>query len=94
MPAPDVALISPFPPLGDRLEMLEEQLEIVTGLWTADKPFSYAGRHYQVKLTLVEGPSRLPRPDVHRRTADRRPRGAEKERRPPPAPEATFLVLS
>jgi F420-dependent oxidoreductase-like protein len=47
----------PFPPMGERFERLEEQLEIVTGLWTADKPFSYAGQHYRV----TESPA-LPKP--------------------------------
>ncbi|WP_214107515.1 LLM class F420-dependent oxidoreductase [Acrocarpospora catenulata] len=38
----------PFPPIGERFAMLEEQLDIITGLWSADKPFSYQGTHYQV----------------------------------------------
>ena len=40
----------PFPPLGERFDRLEEQLEIVTGLWTTptDERFSFAGKHYQV----------------------------------------------
>ncbi|GIH28211.1 LLM class F420-dependent oxidoreductase [Acrocarpospora phusangensis] len=47
----------PFPPIGQRFEMLEEQLDIITGLWSADKPFSYAGKHYQV----TDSPA-LPKP--------------------------------
>jgi alkanesulfonate monooxygenase SsuD/methylene tetrahydromethanopterin reductase-like flavin-dependent oxidoreductase (luciferase family) len=35
----------PFPPLGERMERLEEQLEIVRGHWQAE-PFSFDGRHY------------------------------------------------
>ncbi|MGP0110204.1 MAG: LLM class F420-dependent oxidoreductase [Acidimicrobiales bacterium] len=40
----------PFPPLGERFERLEEQLAIVTGLWStpAGERFSFTGRHYQV----------------------------------------------
>jgi F420-dependent oxidoreductase-like protein len=34
-----------FPPLGKRMEMMEEQLEIVHRAWTQDE-FSFAGRHY------------------------------------------------
>ena len=34
-----------FPPLGARLELVEEQLEVVCGAW-ADGPFSFAGTHY------------------------------------------------
>ena len=47
----------PFPPLGERFDRLEEQLEIITGLWAADKPYSFAGRHY----TVVDSPA-LPKP--------------------------------
>ncbi|MCT9929505.1 LLM class F420-dependent oxidoreductase [Planotetraspora sp. A-T 1434] len=47
----------PFPPVGERFERLEEQLEIVTGLWAATKPFSFEGRHYR----LVDSPA-LPKP--------------------------------
>src|SRR5215471_2317690 len=40
----------PFPPIGERFDRLEEQLEIITGLWTtpAGQPFTFAGRHYQL----------------------------------------------
>ena len=37
----------PFPPLGERMQMLAEQLEIVHGQWTSE-PFSFAGEHYAV----------------------------------------------
>lgn len=49
----------PFPPLGERFERLEEQLAIVTGLWTtpAGETFSFDGRHYQ----LSDSPA-LPKP--------------------------------
>jgi F420-dependent oxidoreductase-like protein len=47
----------PFPPLRERFDRLEEQLEIITGLWAADKPFSFTGRHY----TVVDSPG-LPKP--------------------------------
>ena len=46
-----------FPPLGERFERLEDQLAIITGLWSASAPFSYAGRHY----TLTDSPA-LPKP--------------------------------
>lgn len=38
----------PFPPAGERLEMLEEQLEIVHGLFK-EPSFSFAGRHYTLR---------------------------------------------
>ena len=41
----------PFPPLGERFEKLEEQLQIVTGLWSATEPFSFAGTHYSLTDT-------------------------------------------
>ena len=41
----------PFPPVTERYDRLEEQLEIVTGLW--DLPygqrFSYSGKHYSIE---------------------------------------------
>jgi F420-dependent oxidoreductase-like protein len=49
----------PFPAVGERFERLEEQLEIVRGLWRtpAGERFSHSGRHY----TLVDSPA-LPKP--------------------------------
>jgi F420-dependent oxidoreductase-like protein len=41
----------PFPSVGERFDRLEEQLEIITGLWNSapDRSFSFGGRHYQVE---------------------------------------------
>jgi F420-dependent oxidoreductase-like protein len=49
----------PFPPVTERFERLEEQLAVITGLWStpASERFSFAGRHY----TLVDSPA-LPKP--------------------------------
>ncbi len=38
----------PFPAIGVRAEMLEEQLEILRGLWQGPDGWSFSGRHYQV----------------------------------------------
>lgn len=40
----------PFPPTGERFDRLEEQLAIVTGLWStpAGGRFSYTGAHYSI----------------------------------------------
>src|SRR3954454_23858391 len=40
----------PFPPLGERFEMLEDNLEIISGLWRTPvgETFSYAGKHHSV----------------------------------------------
>ena len=49
----------PFPRTGERFERLEEQLEIVTGLWTTPSGgrFTFEGNHYR----LVDSPA-LPKP--------------------------------
>jgi F420-dependent oxidoreductase-like protein len=40
----------PFPPLGERFDRLEEQLAVITGLWSTPRgeTFSYKGSHYTV----------------------------------------------
>jgi F420-dependent oxidoreductase-like protein len=40
----------PFPPLGERFDRLEEQLAIVTGLWSTPvgETFDFPGHHYPV----------------------------------------------
>jgi F420-dependent oxidoreductase-like protein len=49
----------PFPSVGERFDVLEEQLELITGLWRTPvgESFSYTGTHY----TLVDSPA-LPKP--------------------------------
>jgi alkanesulfonate monooxygenase SsuD/methylene tetrahydromethanopterin reductase-like flavin-dependent oxidoreductase (luciferase family) len=47
----------PFPPVQERFDRLEEQLEIVTGLWAAPGHYSFTGRHYR----LADAPG-LPKP--------------------------------
>jgi F420-dependent oxidoreductase-like protein len=39
----------PFPETLERFEMLEEQVEIVTGLWATEGGFGFEGKHYSVK---------------------------------------------
>jgi alkanesulfonate monooxygenase SsuD/methylene tetrahydromethanopterin reductase-like flavin-dependent oxidoreductase (luciferase family) len=41
-----------------RAELLDEGLDILTGLWRG-QPFSYEGRHYQIKPTTFPGPPPL-----------------------------------
>jgi F420-dependent oxidoreductase-like protein len=54
----------PFPPLGERMEMLEEQLQIVAGQW-AGGPFSFQGRHYRLgELDALPKPVQRPRPPL------------------------------
>jgi F420-dependent oxidoreductase-like protein len=49
----------PFPPIGERFDRLEEQLAILTGLWStpAGQTFSYQGHYYD----LTASPA-LPKP--------------------------------
>jgi F420-dependent oxidoreductase-like protein len=47
----------PFPSVAERFEKLEEQLAIVTGLWSATGLYNFAGKHY----TLKDSPA-LPKP--------------------------------
>jgi F420-dependent oxidoreductase-like protein len=46
----------PFPPLKERMDMLEEGLEVIMGL-LGDEPVRFAGRYYQ-----LEGPNPYPKP--------------------------------
>ncbi|KQY08312.1 LLM class F420-dependent oxidoreductase [Mycobacterium sp. Root135] len=49
----------PFPPLGVRFDRLEEQLDILTGMWSTPvgETYDYSGTHYSIK----ESPA-LPKP--------------------------------
>ena len=49
----------PFPPLGERFGIFEEQLAVITGLWTTPpgEKFSFSGTHY----TVTDSPG-LPKP--------------------------------
>ncbi len=47
----------PFPDTGERFDVLEEQLAVITGLWASTGDFSFAGEHY----TVTSSPG-LPKP--------------------------------
>jgi len=49
----------PFPSLGERFDRYEEQLAVVTGLWStpAGETFDFAGQHYR-----ISGSPALPKP--------------------------------
>lgn len=56
-----------FPELGTRFDRLEEQLEIITGLWETPlgSTFSFAGTHYElVDSPALPKPLQSPRPPV------------------------------
>jgi F420-dependent oxidoreductase-like protein len=57
----------PFPALGERFARLEEQLEIITGLWTSADgvPFTFEGHHYQLTNSpALPKPVQRPRPPI------------------------------
>jgi F420-dependent oxidoreductase-like protein len=57
----------PFPSLGERFDRLEEQLAIITGLWTTaeGETFSFDGAHYQLTDSpALPKPAQRPRPPV------------------------------
>ncbi len=57
----------PFPPVGERFDILGEQLEVITGLWdTAEgQTFSFAGAHYQLSDSPgLPKPAQRPHPPV------------------------------
>jgi F420-dependent oxidoreductase-like protein len=53
----------PFPPLGDRFEMLEETLRIAYGMWTGERgsEAAFGGTHFQAGR-LLNSPQSLTRP--------------------------------
>jgi F420-dependent oxidoreductase-like protein len=57
----------PFPPTAERFDRLEEQLEIITGLWTTPigERYSFEGEHYQVgDSPALPKPVQSPRPPI------------------------------
>lgn len=57
----------PFPSLRERFERLEEQLQILTGLWTSPVggSFDFDGRHYQLHHSPgLPKPAQSPRPPL------------------------------
>src|SRR5256714_6285809 len=57
----------PFSLLGERFERLEEQLAVITGLWTTPlgERFSFTGRHYQLEDSpALPKPVQQPHPPV------------------------------
>ncbi len=57
----------PFPPLGERFDRLEEQLQVIEGLWTtpAGSTFDFRGAHYELTDSpALPKPVQRPRPPV------------------------------
>jgi F420-dependent oxidoreductase-like protein len=62
-----LAYAIPFPPLSERFARLTEQLEIITGLWTAPvgETFDYAGAHYAINHSpALPKPVQRPHPPI------------------------------
>ena len=56
-----------FPALGERFEKLEEQFEIINGLWTTDvkSTYSFSGKHYNLTNSpALPKPVQSPRPPL------------------------------
>ncbi|NUT32268.1 MAG: LLM class F420-dependent oxidoreductase [Hamadaea sp.] len=88
----------PFPPVRERFERLDEQLAIVTGLWTTPigERFSFQGKHYELSDSpALPKPVQSPRPPVivgghgKRRTPDLAARYADEFNVPFGSVEAT-----
>ena len=57
----------PFPKLGERFDRLEEQLHILTGLWSTPvgETFDYTGTHYRVADSpALPKPTQRPHPPI------------------------------
>jgi len=57
----------PFPPVRERFERLDEQLAVITGLWTTPpgERFSFHGKHYELADSpALPKPAQSPRPPV------------------------------
>lgn len=50
----------PFPEVNERADMLEEELQILHGLWDEDDGWSFEGRHWQVRGTHFRPKGRRP----------------------------------
>src|SRR5664280_537628 len=62
-----VAYAIPFPSIAERFEKLEEQLAIITGLWTTDigANFHFSGKHYTLSnCPALPKPVQTPRPPI------------------------------
>ena len=72
-----------FPPPRERMDILEEQLQVILGSWS-DGPFSFDGTHYRpARPRRPTQAGAAPAPADHRRRR-RRARGAPRSRRAMP----------
>jgi F420-dependent oxidoreductase-like protein len=50
----------PFPDIGERADMMEEELAILHGLWDEEDGWSFEGKHWQVRGSLFRPKGRRP----------------------------------
>lgn len=65
--AEHTAYAIPFPPLGERFTRLDEQLALITGMWSSPEGarFDFDGTHYQVvDSPALPKPVQRPRPPI------------------------------
>ncbi len=63
----------PFPTVSERFDVLEEQLQVITGLWRGEGPFSFEGQHYRLRDNpALAVPQQQPLPVVVGGTGPRR----------------------
>ncbi|MGZ6589311.1 MAG: LLM class F420-dependent oxidoreductase [Solirubrobacteraceae bacterium] len=54
----------PFPPTRERMDVLEEQLQVILGSWS-DGPFAFDGEHYRLRdLDAQPKPAQRPHPPL------------------------------
>jgi alkanesulfonate monooxygenase SsuD/methylene tetrahydromethanopterin reductase-like flavin-dependent oxidoreductase (luciferase family) len=54
-----------FPPAPRRVDLVEEQLQVISGLWQNEAPFSHAGRAYHLREAhFTPRPIQQPRPTI------------------------------
>jgi F420-dependent oxidoreductase-like protein len=54
----------PFPPTRERMDVLEEQLQVILGAW-AQGPFTFEGEHYRLRdLDAQPKPAQRPHPPI------------------------------
>jgi F420-dependent oxidoreductase-like protein len=55
---------APFPPIGERMDRLDEALHIIRAMWTEHAP-SFEGKHYSIREALCEPkPVQKPHPPI------------------------------
>lgn len=55
----------PYPPESERVERLDEGLQLIQALWQADQPLDFAGRYYRTEAAIcLPKPVQRPHPPI------------------------------